>query len=87
MLHQRMHTDNYIWLVFLKGTSKSSADDGSVALIVVHEANIRRARKPKLELDEQSQSLPTVKSASCNISGSEHLKLKRQSHGFFTRKK
>ena len=32
-----MHTDNQIWLVFMKGLSKPSADDGGVALLVIYE--------------------------------------------------
>tara|TARA_B100001778_G_C18111016_1_gene416264 strand:+ start:101 stop:241 length:141 start_codon:yes stop_codon:yes gene_type:complete len=37
MLHKWMHTDNQIWLVFMKGLSKPSADDGGVALLVIYE--------------------------------------------------
>lgn len=40
MLHKWMHTDNQIWLVFMKGLSKPSADDGGVALLVIHEENV-----------------------------------------------
>ena len=50
-----MHTDNQIWLVFMKGLSKPSADDGGVALLVIYEEKMSINTLAKFDLDAQTQ--------------------------------